>query len=125
MNQDVTRKNRQQTVGQWCTDAFGAGQAASLPLRGLRLVEEAVEAAQAAGCDRDQLHRLVDYVYSRPVGEIGQELGGVGVTVLALANAAGLDADDCEREEVERVTSLPLDHFRRRNEAKNAAGFAG
>ena len=68
-------------------------------------------------------HRLVDYVFSRPVGVLHQELGGVGVCILALAAAAGLSADEEERREVERVLAKPLDHFRQRNAAKNAAGF--
>lgn len=119
----MERSDRQQRVATWCREAFGQ-ESTSVAHRGLRLAEEAIETAQAAGCDRDKLHALIDYIYERPVGELDQELGGLGVTALALAAAAGLDADECERTEVERVLSLPLDHFRRRNELKNAAGFA-
>lgn len=117
------RSARQTQVARWCAAAFGASHARSLPQRGVRLAEEAIEAAQAAGVDRDMLHRLVDHVYSRPPGELGQEIGGVGITLLALADAAGLDAEAQEGREWLRIESLPLEHFAKRNAAKDAAGF--
>lgn len=143
-----TRDERQKTVGEWCAAAFGVAHASSVPQRALRLLEEAIEAFQVGadqvprvGCCTPQLcatcgpdcggrqaaagvaHKLVDYVFSRPVGELGQELGGIGVTLLALANAAGLSADAEEAKETARVLSKPLEHFAARNLAKNEAGF--
>lgn len=117
------RAERQRRVARWCNDAFGTGHALDVPQRGIRLVEEAIEAAQAAGCERDMVHRLVDYVFDRPAGELAQEIGGVGLTLLALSHAAQVLADDCEAAELDRVLSKPLSHFAARNEAKNAAGF--
>lgn len=122
-NTPATRDDRQLSVADWCIAAFGREQAVSLAQRGIRLVEEAIEAAQASGCERDMVHKLVDYVFDRPVGELHQELGGVGVGALALAAAAGLSADECEAREVARILAKPLAHFAARNEAKNAAGF--
>lgn len=119
----AARGRRQQAVADWCVQAFGYEQATSLPQRGLRLAEEAIEAAQAAGTPASILHTLIDHVYSRPVGDLGQELGGVGVTLLALAHVARLDADQCEANEVNRVLELPLEHFAKRNAEKNALGF--
>jgi NTP pyrophosphatase (non-canonical NTP hydrolase) len=89
------------------------------------MMEEAIELAQAAGTDKAMIHKLVDFVYDRPVGEIGNELGGLGVTMLALANAAGFDADAAEAKEVRHILSKPLAHYTKRNAAKNAAGFDG
>jgi|SRR5277367_1761673 len=117
------RDGRQAQICAWATAAFSAEEATSLPQRGIRLLEEAVEAFQACGGIEEAAHRLVGFVFSRPPGEIGQELGGVGVTVLALAAAAGLSADVEERREVERILSKPIEEFTKRNEAKNAAGF--
>lgn len=117
------RDERQQIVSQWCEEAFGADQAGSVPQRGMRLLEEAIEAYQACGCEEAMAHKLVAYVFSRPPGAISQELGGVGVTVLALAEAAGFSADDAEHAEVKRVISKPIGYFTARNAAKNAAGF--
>lgn len=117
------RDQRQKTVAQWCVEAFGKERTSSLPQRGLRLLEEAIEASQVCGVPIDQAHNLVSFVYSRPVGEIEQELGGVGVTLLALADAVGKSADLAEHREVERVLAKPLEHFRARNAEKDAAGF--
>lgn len=118
-----TRPGRQKRVHDWCAAAFGAGHAASVPQRGIRHAEEAIEAAQAAGCDPQMLHRLIDYVYSKPPGNIAQEIGGSGITLLALAQAAGIDADAEEVRELNRVLAKPLEHFAARNKVKNDAGF--
>lgn len=117
------RDARQSRVIAWAKSAFGEAQATGLAQRGLRLLEGAVEAFQAAGGDKAQGHKLIDYVFDRRPGELGQELGGVGVCVLALAAAAGLSADEEERREVERVTSRPAEEWAARNQAKNDAGF--
>jgi hypothetical protein len=117
------RDHRQARVASWCIGAFGHQHANSIPQRGIRLLEEAIEAAQAAGVDLAMAHKLLDFVYARPVGKLDQELGGIGITLLALAHAADLSADDCEERELQRVLAKPLKHFHARNEAKNAAGF--
>lgn len=117
------REERQVTIAGWCAAAFGEAHATNLPQRGIRLLEEAVEAYQAAGGEAEMAHRLIDFVFSRPVGKLGQELGGVGVCLLAMAHAANLSAEIEEVREVERVLAIPLEHFTKRNEAKNAAGF--
>lgn len=117
------RDARQAQIAAWTREAFGVEQATSLPQRAVRLLEEALEAYQAAGGDPGMARKLVDFVFARPVGALRQELGGVGVCALALAAAAGLSADDEERREVERVLAKPVEHFRQRNAAKNEAGF--
>lgn len=120
---DTQRLDRQLEVHNWCRAAFGDDHAKSIEQRGLRHAEEAIECAQAAGCDPATLHKLIDHIYAKPAGELGQEIGGSGVTLLALAHAAGLDADAEEDKEVRRVKSMPLEHFAKRNAEKNAAGF--
>lgn len=117
------RNARQSQVRGWCIDAFGAEHATNVPQRGIRLAEEAIEAAQGAGCTREMVVRLVHHVFDKPPGELRQEIGGVGVTLLALAAAANVSADGCERVELERVLAKPVAHFAARNAAKNAAGF--
>lgn len=122
MNQ-TERLQRQYSIFGWAITAFTHAQATSLPQRGLRLLEETIEAYQACGGDPALAHKLVDFVFARPIGDLRQELGGVGVGVLALAAAAGFSADEAERTEIERVLAKPLEHFQERNAAKNAAGF--
>lgn len=119
----MSRGQRQLAIFELAKRAFAEAQATSLPQRGIRLLEEAVELFQACGGDEDSALRLVRFVFARPPGEIGQELGGVGVTTLALAAAAGLSADEEERREFERVLSRDVEEFARRNQAKNDAGF--
>lgn len=107
----------------WATQAFGLGQSTSLTQRGLRLLEEAIEAFQSVDGTPDMAHKLVDFVFGRPPGALHQELGGVGVCMLVLAAAAGLSADDEEQREIDRVLAKPIHEFTKRNAAKNAAGF--
>jgi NTP pyrophosphatase (non-canonical NTP hydrolase) len=120
---NLPRDLRQKMIADWAIAAFGREEATGLPQRGLRLLEEAIEAFQACGGDEAIAHKLVAYVFARPPGMIGQELGGVAVTVLALAAAAGLLADEEECREVHRVLSKPIREFTDRNANKNAAGF--
>jgi len=117
------RDNRQAQVSGWCALAFGQDNTSSIPQRALRLLEEAVETYQAAGCDEEMAHKLVAFVFARPKGEVSQELGAVGLCLLALASAAGVSADEEEAREFDRVLAKPLAHFTARNQAKNAAGF--
>ncbi len=119
----MTRKERQAVVQKWCIRAFGEVQSTDLEQRALRFLEESIEAFQAAGGNAAMAHKLVDYIFARPVGEIAQELGGLGVTLLAFANAANVDADAEEVREISRILSKPPEHWRARNAAKNAAGF--
>lgn len=119
----MSRDLRQKEVGDWCLEAFGAEHCCSVEQRAIRFLEEAIELFQAAGGDGAMAHRLVDYIFSRPAGDLYQELGGVGVTILAFANAAGLSADQAEVDEINRCLSKPIEHFRRRNEKKNELGF--
>ncbi len=119
----MDRDDRQVAIFAWARDVFSEEQARSLPQRGLRLLEEAVEAFQACGGDEESAHRLVAHVFGRPPGELSQELGGVGVTTLALAAAAGVSADDAERREVERVLAMPVEELRKRNQAKCDVGL--
>lgn len=119
----VERDQRQARTFEWTNAAFGAEHANSLPQRGLRMVEEAIELAQACEVNPEQIHKLIDYIYAKPAGDLKQELGGVGLTVLALAGAAQVSADECEAVELARVLAKPLSHFLARNQVKNDAGF--
>lgn len=117
------RGYRSALIWDWGVKAFGIDHMTSVPQRGLRLAEEAIELAQACDVKPEQLHKLIDYVYSRPVGPIKSEIGGVSVCLLALSMAVGVDADECEVEEINRVLSKPIEHFTKRNKEKNDAGF--
>lgn len=114
---------RQQTIAAWA-QACLEGVAAQLRGRegALRVLEEALELAQAEGVTPEEAARLQTYVYGRPVGDPGQEVGGVRVALLSYAAGKGLSADQAEQEEIRRVLAKPPQAVRARNREKHAAG---
>ena len=94
---------RQSKISAWAQRVLGVEAATNIPERALRSAEEALELAQACEVDAASVHRLVDYVYSRPVGKPAQEIAGTMVTLYAMAAAVGVDADAEFEIEVERI----------------------
>lgn len=117
------RSSRQDRVHAWCIAAFGKKQSKSKKHRGLRFLEEAIELFQACEGNPEQAHTLIDYIFARPKGDLWREFGGAGLTLLALAATAGVDADAAENSELERVLAKPIEHFQQRNKVKDEAGF--
>ena len=93
----------QQRVQPWMLSCFGAEIATDKSERNHRFLEEALELVQATGCSEGEAHRLVDYVYGRPVGEPVQEVGGVMVTLAALCLAHGMDMHGSAETELARI----------------------
>ncbi|PZP71741.1 hypothetical protein [Methylorubrum populi] len=73
-----------------------------LPERRARFAEEAMEWVQSLGATADEMHQLVDYVFSRPKGEPGQEAGGALTTAAVLAEFTGYDLMGCGERELRR-----------------------
>ena len=59
--------------------------------RALRFLEESQELAQSLGVTREQALQLVEYTWSRPVGEPPQEVGGSLVTLASLCDCVDID----------------------------------
>jgi hypothetical protein len=118
-----SRDMRQRDVALWVTRAFGIETMRKPDVRAARVVEEAVELAQAVGVTRETVERIVAYVFSRPAGEPHQEIGGVGLTLLACSSSLRLSADWEEERELRRVLALPIEHFQRRQAEKRACGI--
>src|SRR6185312_5264384 len=70
--------------------------------RSFRFLEEALELAQAVGTTREEALKLVDYVYSRPIGQVGQEIGGVMVTLAGVATVCAELVNSCAEDELAR-----------------------
>lgn len=116
------RDQRQRTVADWVVRCWGQQVLDSAPERAGRLLEEALELAQACELPADKAAHILAYVYGRDAGDPAQEAGGVGITLLALCASLGLSADTCEQVEVAKVLAKPVDHFRSRHAEKEAAG---
>ena len=98
----------QSRVLSWFTDCFGEQAVLDKTGRGAQFLEEAIELTQATGITREQAHFLVDYVHDKPVGEIGQEVGGVTTTLAVLCSSQGLDVLEQGETELARIiTKIP------------------
>jgi hypothetical protein len=95
----------------------------NLPIRSLRLAEEAVELAQANGIPREKMVDLVNMVYRKPPGELKQELGGVLLCAAVYSLSSGWDPEDVFKIELERCLSLPEEKFAKRNQEKIDLGM--
>jgi hypothetical protein len=116
----------QARVVAWGRSTFGESFVTDVPERALRATEEVLELAQACGLDAATLHRLVDYVFARPVGEASQEIGGCMVTLYATALALGVDADAALETELARIQQPEVvERCRRRQDEKRAALVTG
>lgn len=100
-------KYLQWLCGNWVKTRFDHDCFSSLTERVSRVLEEASELAQSEGVSHDQARKIVDYVFSRPVGEPHQEAAGTAFTVLTYAEAKGLDLEVILQAEIDRVYSFP------------------
>ncbi|UIN38382.1 hypothetical protein [Methylobacterium oryzae] len=116
-----TRDKRQTVVRDWITRVFGL-RTLNLRFRAERVLEEALELAQAAGYPQEKIAALTAKVYANPPGEVGQEAGGLGLSLLAFCDTAQISADECEEREIMRVLSKSTAHFKARIERKIADG---
>lgn len=119
----MTRDQRQRRVFDWVVETFGSANA-NVQERTRRLLEEAIELAQAEGLSLVEILNLAEHVYGKPPGAPAQEAGGIGATLLAYCEAKGLSADGCEDAEVQRVLGMDQSYFRRRHNRKAQAGVA-
>jgi len=122
IGQSPKRLSKQSRVARWLDLVFTEAEIVDWRERVLRFVEEAIELAQAVHLDAATLHRLVDYVYSRPVGEVSQEVAGCLVTLYAAAHSLGVDSDEVFEDEFKRIHRPEvLARIRRRQSEKRAA----
>lgn len=106
-------------VRDWMLKCFGLAIAADKIERNHRFLEESLELVQACGCTVSEAHQLVEYVFGRPVGERGQEVGGVMVTLAALCEAFDTHMDACAECEIARInTPEMIEKIRAKQAAK-------
>ncbi len=107
----------QMRVNEWTATCFPQSAQSDVAERAHRFLEEAIELAQTSNCSREEAHALVDYVFSRPEGEISQEVGGVLVTLAALCTVRGIDMDLAGEQELSRNWSR-IEKIRAKQAAK-------
>lgn len=107
----------QEKIAEWIAAAFGPEAKGKVGERSHRFLEEALELYQSVGCTKSDALKLVEYVYDRPAGDIGQEIGGVVLTLFSLGDSAGEDVDACALFELARVWTK-IDQIRAKNAAK-------
>lgn len=94
----------QERVDVWMDACFGETIKADRLERCDRFLEEALELAQTeASFTAERAYALVDYVFSRPIGEPKQEVGGVMVTLAALCNTFGIRIPNAAEAELARI----------------------
>lgn len=114
---DEAREPYQARADKWLLACFGTEIARDKIERNHRFIEEALELVQACGCTQSEAHQIVNYVYARPTGEIGQEIGGVMNTLAALCCAHDFDMDVEADREIERCWGK-LEKIRAKQAAK-------
>jgi NTP pyrophosphatase (non-canonical NTP hydrolase) len=122
----LLRGSFQYSADRWARECFPPEVVNDKVERALRLLEEAMELAQASGVTQDHAERLVRYTFSRPVGDVQQEVGGVMVTLAVLCNAHEVDMTHAGWAEFDRIDKPEImDCIRQKQVTKRiATGYA-
>lgn len=103
----------------WARECLGIPTFNDRLERCARLLEEALECAQAGGLRQEDALRLLYSVYARPPGIIMQEVGGVALTLAAFCSVFGVSLNYCAMEELARVWRPGvMEIIRRKQEGK-------
>jgi NTP pyrophosphatase (non-canonical NTP hydrolase) len=93
----------QKRTRRWFVACFSEEDVYDIVERNHRFLEEALELFQACGCTASEAHQLVDYVFSRPVGDIEQEIGGVLTTLAMVCSSEDIDLKEAGETELARM----------------------
>lgn len=121
---DAGQERDQERVARWVRGTLGEATLQNKRERCFRFIEEALELVQALDFEKEDVLKMVEYVYSRDRGKPNQELGGAMVTALALAECVKLDAYDELHRELDRIFAKQ-DEVRAKHQQKIDGGFTG
>lgn len=110
----------QKDVLDWVRNTFGQ-KFINDRERALRFIEESIELVQAIGLSKPDIIAVMRHVYGRPEGQYPNEMGGVMITLEALAEHLGVDLDYQNDLEWKRINSLPQSHFDAASQRKQNA----
>jgi hypothetical protein len=91
--------------------------------RGMRFLEESLELVQAVGITEEEIEKVRQYVFSKPIGRVVQEIGGVVTTLLTLAQSQDVDMNIAGLMEIDRIHALPPEKFRKRQNLNASLGI--
>lgn len=91
--------------------------------RAMRVLEEAMELAQAEGVDSVSAMDLYHRVANRPKGDPAQEGAGLNVCLMAWSHAAGVDLPVVTEGEVARIEAMDPTDIQSRQNTKAALGL--
>lgn len=91
----------QERVRAWSVHTFGIEILSNKRERGFRFCEESLELSQAVGITKEEVLALVDYTFSRPIGKVSEEVGGVGTTLASLCGTHDIDMEYCFNHELD------------------------
>ncbi len=111
-------------LGIWCASRFGIEAYTNRRERAARVLEEAIELAQAEGLPIGKAQRILEVVYSKPAGEPSQEAAGVMTTLMGWAASTSHDLERVTQAEIDRIHALPKDYFEKKKEEKRALGVS-
>lgn len=112
----TTIRELQHRAQEWVETTL-PGQVINRKTRAARFLEEAAEAAQAAGLSAADAGLVMHQVYSRPPGELHQELAGSMTTLCILATAANVDLEWASLAEMARMETPEIREKVRRRQA--------
>ncbi|AFU88036.1 hypothetical protein CcrColossus_gp166 [Caulobacter phage CcrColossus] len=107
----------QTNLADWLERCLGKKTLNSRKDRAIRVLEEAIELAQAAGISREKALEQLNHTYGRPKGRPYQEIAGVLNAALLTAEAYGYDGLTLGVEEWRRVENK-MDLIREKNRSK-------
>jgi len=112
-------------ISDFVTMTFGEKNLTNRWERTMRVLEEAIEFAQAVGVTEPMVTILTQRVYSREPGDVLIEIGNLGVTLLAWCKGIGDENfDRLMMESHARVTLRGRESMREKHRAKVIAGIA-
>lgn len=108
----------------WAIRCFGTKHVYDPKVRALRIVEEAVELAQAVGVDIKKINACVHQVYQKDRGNVLQEVEGVVMTTACFAAAhLIMDLDDVLLGAMRIALEKPPEYYGERNKKKEEMGL--
>lgn len=107
----------QERLEEWLLECFDESVINNKEERSYRFLEESLELVQSSNMTKEEALKLVDYVYSRPKGEISQEVGGVMTTLGALCIVYEIDMLQLAEIELDRVWHN-IDEIRAKQKSK-------